>query len=73
MQALLEHPMVALGQLARPADGQLAYLTSLGAGTCADELALEFDDGVGAVLSLPGLLTRSSRASSVTSIGSSRR
>lgn len=49
-QALLEQLIVAVSRLARPADGQVAYLRTLDSGRLADELALEFDDVQGAVL-----------------------
>lgn len=56
-QALLEQLVVALSRLARPAEGQIAYLETLGAEQSADELALEFDDLADAALSAPGLLS----------------
>jgi hypothetical protein len=51
-QALLEQLIVAVSRLARPAQGQIAYLRTLDPGGLADELALEFDDVQGAVLPL---------------------
>ena len=56
-QALLEQLIVALSRLARPAEGQIAYLETLGAEQSADELALELDDVAEGALSVPGLLS----------------
>lgn len=56
-QALLEQLIVALSRLARPADGQIAYLETLGVERSADELALELDDVAEAALSIRGLLS----------------
>lgn len=61
-QALLEQLIVALSRLARPAEGQIAYLEALGAEQSADELALELDDVAEAVLSAPGLLSEEQRS-----------
>ncbi len=52
-QALLEQLIVAVSRLARPAEGQVAYLRTLDSGRLADELALEFDDVQGAVAFTP--------------------
>lgn len=57
-QELLEQLIVAISRLARPAEGQIAYLETLGPGTTADELALELDDVAEAALAVPGLLSQ---------------
>lgn len=61
-QALLEQLIVALSRLARPAEGQIAYLEALGTEQPADELALELDDVAEAVLSAPDLLSQGQRS-----------
>jgi hypothetical protein len=49
-QWLLEELILALSRLARPAEGQVAYLDTLGTDRSADELALELDDVAEAAL-----------------------
>ncbi len=51
-QALLEQLIAAVSRLARPAEGQTAYLRAFAVGNSADELALEFDDVRDAALPL---------------------
>lgn len=61
-QELLEQLIVAISRLARPAEGQIAYLEALGPGTMADELALELDDVAEAAVAVPGLLSQRQEA-----------
>ena len=49
-QWLLEELILALSRLARPAEGQVAYLDTLGTDRSADELALQLDDVAEAAL-----------------------
>jgi hypothetical protein len=60
-QWLIEDLILALSRLARPADGQVAYLDTLGTDRSADELALELDDVVEAALAAPELLSETQR------------
>lgn len=61
-QALLEQLIVAVSQLARPAESQIAHLRSLGMAASVDELALDLDAVAGAALRAPGLLSEAQQA-----------
>lgn len=60
-QALLGQLRAAVARLAEPAADQIEYLDELGVSPLADELALEVDDVVGAVLGDRHLLSADQR------------